>query len=245
MIIDSHVHIGNSTAYNFYANADDLLRLADDNGIDKLFVTDFTALIHDMREGNDALGKVIRRHPDRILGYVSIPTMNFENGALDEIDRCVHEYGMRGIKIYSYPMLPLVRPSVFPVLERAASYRMPILAHSTGEECEIMASRVPEAFLMMAHSGSTALARGDWMRALQAAERYPSILLETASSSVNNGSLEYTISRVGPERIIFGTDMPLLDVSVQMARVSGAAISQEDKDLILGGNMARMLGLDV
>ena len=57
-------------------------------------------------------------------------------------------------------------------------------------------------------------------------------MLETASSAVNNGSLEYTIERIGPERIIFGTDMPLLEVSVQMARVSGAAISQHDKDLI-------------
>ncbi len=241
MIIDAHVHVGVSTAYNFSANADDLLRLADENGIDKLFVTDFTALVHDMREGNDTLGKAIRRHPDRLLGYVSIPTMNFDNGALEEIDRCVHEYGMRGIKIYSYPMIPLVRPSVFPVLERAASHRMPILAHSTGEECEVMASRVPEAFLMMAHSGNTALARGDWLRAVQAAERNPSLLLETASSAVNNGSLEYTISRIGAERVIFGTDMPLLEVSVQMARVSGAAISQAEKDLIFGGNMARML----
>ena len=75
MIIDAHVHVGVSTAYNFSANADDLLRLADENGIDKLFVTDFTALVHDMREGNDALGKAVRLHPDRILGYVSIPTM--------------------------------------------------------------------------------------------------------------------------------------------------------------------------
>ncbi len=241
MIIDAHVHVGVSTAYNFAATADDLLRLADENGIDRIFVTDFTALVHDMREGNDTLGKAVRRHPDRILGYVSIPTMNFDNGALEEIDRCVHEYGMRGIKIYSYAMTPLVRPSVFPVMERAASHRMPILAHSTAEECEVMAAQVPEAFLMMAHSGNTALARGDWLRAVQAAERHPSLLLETASSTVNNGSLEYTIERIGAERIIFGTDMPLLDVSVQMARVSGAAISQADKDLIFGGNMARLL----
>ena len=103
MIIDAHVHVGNSTAYNFSASVDDLLRLADDNGIDRLFVTDFTALIHDMREGNDCLGKAIRQHPDRILGYVSIPTMNFDNGALEEIDRCVNEYGMRGIKSTPIP----------------------------------------------------------------------------------------------------------------------------------------------
>ena len=173
MIIDAHVHVGVSTAYNFSANVDDLLRLADENGIDKLFVTDFTALVHDMREGNDALGKAVRLHPDRILGYVSIPTMNFDNGALEEIDRCVHEYGMRGIKIYSYPKIPLVRPSVFPVLERAASHRMPILAHSTAEECEVMASRVPEALLMMAHSGNTALARGDFATGCRHPHRHP------------------------------------------------------------------------
>jgi len=242
VIIDAHVHAGVSTLFNFVASSDDLLRFADKYGIDRLFVTNFTALVHDMQEGNDELGQALRKHSDRLIGYVSIPTMNFAHGALEEIERCVHEYGMRGIKIYSYEKLPLVRPSLFPVLAKAADYRMVVLAHATPEECEAMAAHVPEATVLMAHAGNTALARGDWLRAVQAAERYPSIYLETCSSSVHNGSLEYAVQRLGAGRIVYGSDMPLLEPGVQLARITGAEIPTHAKEMILGGNLARLLG---
>ncbi|MBP7935207.1 MAG: hypothetical protein KA354_11220 [Phycisphaerae bacterium] len=42
---------------------------------------------------------------------------------------------------------------------------------------------------------------------------------------------------------LFGTDTPLLDPWVQRAKVEGADLEPGAKSLILGGNMARLLGL--
>ena len=97
--------------------------------------------------------------------------------------------------------------------------------------------------LVMAHSGGHPWANGDWQRAIAVAGRYENLLLDTATSQIDNGMLERAVAELGPKRIVFGTDMPLLDPYTQLARVTGADISDEAKALILGGNYQRILGL--
>ena len=70
-------------------------------------------------------------------------------------------------------------------------------------------------------------ALGDWHRAIAVAEKHENLLLDTASSQIDNGMLELAVARLGPERIIFGTDMPLLDPFTQLAKVQGAEITDE------------------
>ena len=50
---------------------------------------------------------------------------------------------------------------------------------------------------------------------------------------------------LGPKKILFGTDMPLLDPHTQLAKVTGAQIDADAKARILGGNMAELLGLEL
>jgi uncharacterized protein len=243
MIIDAHVHIGTGAFFHMDAGADFLLGLADRAGFDRIFVTELNALFYDMREGNDALGRVLARHPDRLIGYVSVPTPRLGRRAVEEVHRCHEQYGMRGLKIYSHPEASIAEPGTVPVLAAAAGYGMPILAHTTPAECEYLMERVPQARLLMAHMGGHPYAHGDWHRAIAAAEKHPNLLLDTASSQIDNGMLELAVERLGPDRIIFGTDMPLLDPFTQKAKVTGADLDDAAKALILGGNMARILGL--
>jgi predicted TIM-barrel fold metal-dependent hydrolase len=51
------------------------------------------------------------------------------------------------------------------------------------------------------------------------------------------------VSILGPEKIIFGTDMPLLDPWTQMAKIRETSIDSKSLDLICGGNIARLAGL--
>ena len=60
---------------------------------------------------------------------------------------------------------------------------------------------------------------------------------------IDNGMIEYAVDHLGPEKILFGTDMPALDPWVQRAKVEGAEITEEAKRLIMGGNVERLLGL--
>jgi predicted TIM-barrel fold metal-dependent hydrolase len=246
MIVDAHVHSGGYDGYS----TDDVLRLADRAGIDKIFATDSYALHYDMAEGNRRLAADMKRHPDRIIGYASITSARFQREAVDEVRRCYEIYGMRGLKIIhqtaglgSYSLLTTVNePAMYPIVAKAAEYRMPILAHATAEECAGLSDAVPEAIILMAHTGGHPTAMGDWFRAIEVARHYPNIYLDTASSQSDMGYLEAMVAGVGAERVIFGPDMPLIDPLFGYAKVAGADLGDEQKALILGGNILRLVG---
>jgi predicted TIM-barrel fold metal-dependent hydrolase len=247
MIIDAHVHSGGYA----HISTEGVLRLADRAGFDKVFCTDITALHYDMHEGNRKLAEDMKRHPDRIIGYCSITSARFGQKAVDEVQRCYEVYGMRGVKVIhqtaglgSYSLLTSINePQMYPIFEKAAELGMLILAHSNPEECMGLSQVVPEVKLLMAHSGGCPTAMGDWHKAIEAARQFPNILLDTASSQSDMGYLEAFVAAVGAERVIFGTDMPLIDPFFGLAKVTGANLTTEQKALILGGNVQRLLGI--
>lgn len=247
MIIDAHVHSGGYA----HIDTDAVIRLADRAGFDKVFCTDIYALHYEMSEGNRRLAEDMKRHPDRIIGYCSIPSARFGQKAVDEIKRCYEVYGMRGLKVIhqtaglgSYSLLTSINePQMVPLFEKAAEYGMVILAHSTPDECMGLSKVVPQARLLMAHSGGCPTAMGDWHKAIEAARQYPNILLDTASSQSDMGYIEAMVAAVGAERVIFGTNMPLIDPFFGKAKVTGADLTDEQKKLVLGGNIQRLLGI--
>jgi hypothetical protein len=243
MIVDAHVHIGKSTRLQIDAGGELLVRYADELGFDKICCTDLTALFYDMREGNRLLADEMKRFPDRILGYASLHSTRFGQAALDELERCRHDYGMRGLKIYSTPETSIAEPAMIPILEKCVALDFPILAHTTPLECEYLMSYVPEAKLMMAHGGAQPFAKGDWNRAIMAAKKYPNLYLETASSTIDLGFVETCVAELGAAKIIFGSDMPLLDPWTQLTKIRSTRVAQADLDLILGGNILRLMGV--
>jgi len=246
MIVDAHVHTGGYDGYS----TDDVLRLADRVGIDKIFATDITALHYDSAEGNRKLAEDMKRHPDRIIGYASIASARFGREAVEEVQRCYEVYGMRGLKIIhqtaglgSYSLLTTINePAMYSIVAKAAEFGMPILAHATAEECAGLCDAVPDAIILMAHTGGHPTAMGDWFRAIEVAKHYPNIYLDTASSQSDMGYLEAMVAGVGAHRVVFGTDSPLIDPFFGYAKVIGAELTDEEKSLILGENILRLIG---
>ncbi len=243
MIVDGHVHIGKSTRLQIDVDGETLVRIADDLAIDKLCCTDLTALFYDMHEGNRLLYTEMQRFPDRILGYASLHSTRFGVEAIDEIKRCRHDYKMHGLKIYSTPEMSIAEPAVIPILETCAELKMPILAHTTPAECEYIMERVPEANFIMAHAGGQPYAHGDWNRAIMVARKYPNLYLDTACSTVDSSFVEACVEALGADRIIFGTDIPLLDPWPQLAKVGETNFSAGQRALIMGGNILRLMGV--
>lgn len=244
MITDCHVHIGKSTWFHIDADVALLLRGADKAGIDRMMVTDFTALTYDMEEGNQWLRQAVCGHEDRIFPYFTVSSGRYGAWAAEQLERYVTEFGFRGLKIYSVPPLQLIDdPYMIPIIAKAAELRIPVLAHSTGDECESISRQVPDVVLINAHMGCCPQADGDWHRSVAAAKRYPNIYLDTTSSSFDNGMVEFAVEEVGAERVLYGSDMPLLDPVLQVAKVTESDLTGEQKRLILHENIDRLLGL--
>jgi len=243
MIVDGHVHIGKSTRLQIDMDGEGLVRIADSIGVDKLCCTDLTALFYDMHEGNRLLFEEMRRFPDRILGYASLHSTRFGQEGLDEIRRCREEYGMRGLKIYSTPEMSIAELAMIPILEVCAELNMPILAHTTPAECDYLMSQVPEVSFIMAHAGGQPYAHGDWNRAIMIAVKHRNLYLDTACSTIDTGFVETCIRTLGADRVIFGTDVPLLDPWPQLEKARQVRLSDEERALYMGGNILRLMGV--
>jgi hypothetical protein len=96
--------------------------------------------------------------------------------------------------------------------------------------------------LILGHLGNSA--DGNLSRQVYALERaeHGNVYVDTSSAnSINSGLIEWAVSQVGAERILFGTDTPLYFVAAQKARIEYAEIDAEAKQAILFDNAARLL----
>jgi uncharacterized protein len=243
IVIDAHVHI---FSRGEYADAGSLIRLADQAGIDILFCSSFGSIKYEMVEGNNQVREAMAQFPARFFGYANVPSADLGSEAVDEIDARVVRDGFRGVGeiiTYTYSdQAAATGENWLKIYRKAADHRVPILAHQKTAALELIADAVPGAVILMAHMGNGDR-EGDWREAIRAARRHPNLYLETCSSTVDDGLIEMAVETVGAERVVFGSDLPLLNPHVQLAKVVGARIDDDAKRKILGGNMARLLGL--
>jgi len=82
------------------------------------------------RTVNDGLAEVVRRYPDRFVGLAHVPPV--EDGALDELKRCVQELGFRGVAVGAYlvpEQLQLDAPELRPFWRQVDALDVPVVVH--------------------------------------------------------------------------------------------------------------------
>lgn len=239
-IIDAHTHLVGTTF--------DPAALAEG---DRLGVTTFLcSCIADYRHyptldevvaANAEMGAV---QSDRVKGYCYV---NPRHGrpALDDLSRCVEERGMIGIKLWVATLCD--DPLVYPFVERAIEYRIPVLTHcwrkTVGQlpyetqptNVAGLAARYPEATIIMAHLG------GQVEAATEAVQDYPNVLTDTSGTPIGGAEVAIAVRRLGARRVVFGSDLPGACLAANVGKVLGAGMSTSDTELVLGGNMARIL----
>ena len=75
------------------------------------------------------------------------------------------------------------------------------------------------------------------------AQRFPNLYLDTASSAIDTGFVEAAVAALGARKILFGTDTPLLDPWPQLVKIRETRLADEDRKLIMGGNILRLMGI--
>jgi len=237
LIIDAHVHLGKFPQTRIDGNPQTLIKIADKLGIDKLCVSSFKAIAYDFYEGNKDLLEAIKEYPGRIYGYVTV-NPRFGDEAVEEIRRYVGQHGMVGIKLHAEIQgYPGNDPCVYPVMEEAAKLDVPVKIHAETDETDQLADRFPDVTIIMCHMGGG----GDWLKGIRTAKRRGNVILDTTSSCTDVGMVEEAVATIGPERIVYGSDMPLLNPIAQLAKVQTADIDEDAKRKILGENIARIL----
>lgn len=189
------------------------------------------------RRCNDILYAAMKRHPGKIKGFAYV-NPGYGREALEEIDRCINELGMIGIKLYNQYFIsdPVVRPIIemciqldIPILEHAGKLNympegQPFISH--GPHFAKVAKDYPEAIIIEAHIGGG----GDWQWSLKAIADCPNIFTDTSGSVHDDGIIEEVVKAMGADRILFGTDG---SISPGLGKILGADIPCSDKIKIL------------
>jgi predicted TIM-barrel fold metal-dependent hydrolase len=243
-VIDFHGHVGNWEMTGMFDEPSRMLHAMDAAGVDRACV--FNIFHPDGRRANDATAHFVSRHPDRFIGFGYVSPMMPETN-IAELTRAVDELGLRAIKIYPpYTSFPLDDDAWHPIFAFAETRGLVVLSHTdNGELSEprrlgLAAARFPGANFVAGHSGNIEPHR---TQAIDMARELPNFYLETCSTYRSPGVIEQLVEGAGADRVLFGSDQPLMDPRTQLGKILTAAIGDREKRLVMGGNACRLLKL--
>jgi len=183
-------------------------------------------------------------HPKQVVGFCYVNPRSPEE-AQREIERCIVEGGMAGIKLWLACKASDRRMDA--IAERAADLGVPLLQHawslaggngandSTPADVAALAARHPETTIVMAHltgAGELGLAE---------IAPHENVLVDTSGGEPEAGLVELAVKRLGAQRVIFASDNPVRSYGSALGRVLGAKLATRERHLVLSGNARRLL----
>jgi predicted TIM-barrel fold metal-dependent hydrolase len=248
-IWDAHTHLSGVPGATPEARMAALLAAADRLGISRLCVFMGMTWHYDptpelLRQANDEVLRAVRAFPDRVFGFVYLNPKH-RQASLDELNRCVRDGPMVGVKLWVALRCDDAR--LDPLVARATELQAPILQHcwlkitgnlpgeSTPMDLAALAKRHPRASFICSHTG------GEWARGIRAIRPHPHILAEICGGDPTAGITEMAVRELGAERVLFGSDAGGRSFASQLAKVLGAEIPAAARQLILAGNLQRLL----
>lgn len=242
--IDAHVHIGWREAEEGRryprASSEHLITCMDRLGVDVSLATPLASGLRHNRYVQEA----VMRHGGRLVGFYWVNPRSAPG--VEDMVRMLAHGGFRGVKLrpesegFRVDNLSLLAP----ILEAAEGFGVPVYIHSSYESrlsapeaVERVAEAFPEVPILIGHMGG-----GSWS-AVRVAGRRENLYLETSGTRSPRGVLE-AVRVLEAERVVYGSDFPYLRPEAERAKIECLRIPEEDKELILGGNMARILRIE-
>ena len=243
-VIDFHGHVGRWDKWVHNYDRELMLHAMDSAGIDISCL--FNTFYPDGTTANDKTAEFISKHPDRFIGY-AVVSPEMPERMVPELTRAIDELKFRAIKVYPpYTSCEIYKPPWHPIYEFAHERGLAILFH-TGVEWQNhtrylaeIAADYPNAKFVSGHSGNVANERAD---AIAGAQAHSNIYLETCSTFRTPGVIEQLVNEGGADRVLYGSDIPIMDPRAQIGKIITAEISDEAKRQVLGGNASRLLGI--
>jgi len=240
IIIDGHTHIGHS-AYGRGASAEESLRLMERYGIQKAV----TLSIQGDHRLNQTVTRFQKQYPQHFVAFVA-PTAR-ELCDRHAMDSLVEGSGCKGIgEIYLAGSTEEPPSSNMAMLmETAEQHRLAVLFHtgnlpnSTPLAVGTLAAEYGKVPIILGHMGKNLFARD----AIEAARKFRNIYLETSGMPYPR-IIEEALGRVGADRVLFGSDYPYWHPAVELKRIEVLNLLKEEKRLILGANIAKVLQLE-
>ncbi len=262
MIIDIHNHISRKNN-PYYLPADAYIPVMDELGIEKAVILgkDYGDL-GDRLDANltdEDVASFCAEFPGRFIGFTAVHPDRPVDRNLERLEKAVETFGMHGIKLNPAAGFYPNDTALYPVYERAASLRLPVVIHSglkpPSEGCRIkfcnpldiddVAVDFPDLSLVIAHSGYP------WVQeAIQVGLYAENVCIdistlnqieEVMGCEVVMPTLKMLHNALGAGRILFGTDGIFNSETLKQAVMSADFLTDNERDMIFYKNAEKIL----
>jgi len=222
------------------AAADETVEALQRVGIDRALVSDYTSLQYDAVEGASYLAREIDRHPGSLTGCpMAVPDWGGDAPGPTELLDGYLARDWRAFRIYPRAHYFLFHPLVVgPLLEEAQARRFTVLINRDQFEwpelIDVLSS-FSRLKLVVCNEGYREV-----RTLLPLLKRFDGLRIET-SWMQQFGLYETIVGRLGAGRLLFGSQFPRFEPGASLTPVLRADIKDDDRQRILGDNLAEML----
>jgi len=242
------------------ATADELITSMDEAGIDISVILNHGWATHELCvETNDYILESIARYPKRLIGFCAVQPHSNE-AAIAEVERCA-KGGLKGVGELrpDVQLLDLNDVAVMePFIEVIKKHKLILHTHASepvghqypgkgGITPDILypfITSYPDLTIVCAHWGG-----GLPFYALmpEVEKAMGNVFFDTAASPFLYRPQVYNqvIQLVGSDKILFGSDFPLMGQGRLLKEIGSLDLPQETKGLILSGNAQRLLNINI
>jgi len=241
------------------ATADELIASMDEAGVDISVILNIGWTTHELCvETNDYIIDAVSRYPQRLVGFCAVQPQSAKAAAA-EIERCAR-VGIRGVgemrpDIQLFDLCDEV--IMEPLAEVLKAHKLVLLLHASepigheypgkgGITPDILYPFIvsfPDLTIVCAHWGG-----GLPFYALmpEVKKAMGNVYFDSAASPFLYTPEVYSqvIQLVGADRVLFGSDYPLLAQSRLLKEIKALNLAEETKSLVLAGNALRLLGIE-
>lgn len=238
------------------ATAEELVASMDEARIDMSVVLNIGWVSHQLCvQTNDYILDSVSRHPTRLIGFCALQP-KAGDAAIAELERCAGA-GARGIGELRSDMQGFDladERTMQPLVAAAMKHGLILLTHAsepvghrypgkgsiTPDRLYSLITVFPDLKLVCAHWGG-GLPFYTLMPEVRKA--LANVFFDTAATPYlyQPQMFSHVSSIIGSDRILFGTDYPLMHQNRVIDQVRSSGLSEEDQAAILGGNAERLL----
>jgi len=228
-ILDAHSHIGKCRVFDLNVTEEDLIKNMDAKGIDAAVVLPFPgADPQPPVDVHNRIANLAKKYPSRIFGMANVNPHIGKDVWKKEVNRCIKDLKFVGVKLHTigHAILPNSADGMM-IFETANSLNVPVMVHTgLGIPPALpgmvipAAKKFPNLKIILAHAGFN-VATGE---AVTVASVFKNIYLEC--SWCMGGDIVWAMNELGPERVMFGTDLPN-NTQTELVKIKEAGATSE------------------
>jgi len=241
LIIDSHSHWGPSLSMGTEVTTAELQRQLKESGISYVVLIPFpsTAI------ANNDINVRLMEETKRIKSFIPYHYIreNFDVNNFNPIPEEYHGgkwHWMRGWQDTASNYKVLEDPDLPGLIEKLRMIKKPIVFEEDFDFTVKFVDMAEGVTLIIPHLGLLGGNPYDFLRAFKDNE---SIYFDTALAS--RDQIKKFVETVGPERVLFGSDVPFGSMRSELDKVLSLSISREDKEMLLFKNIIELAKLDI